>query len=159
LGIRPGQIGIHAVDLKNFSLTHPGFLLGSVTIRLRIRGAAARSISKPMVTHSEPAYDVFKALADPTRREVLAILRTGEQSVNSIAREFAMTRPAVSKHLRLLLDARLVSERRDGRNRLYHLNTQPLRDVDRWLSDYRALWQNKLLKLKSYLEEPPRRKH
>jgi DNA-binding transcriptional ArsR family regulator len=108
-----------------------------------------------MVTHSAELQDsVFKALADPTRRGILSLLRTGEQPVNTIARGFPMSRPAISKHLRLLLDAELVYERRDGRNRLYQLNAKPLKGVDEWLEAYRTMWQGKLKNLKRYLESP-----
>jgi len=88
----------------------------------------------------------------------LSLLRMGEQPVNTIARGFPVSRPAISKHLRLLLDAELVYERREGRNRLYHLNAKPLRGVDDWLEEYRALWQVKLKNLKRYLEAPEKRK-
>ena len=97
---------------------------------------------------------MFRALADPTRRDILSLLRTGELPVNSIARGFPVSRPAISKHLRLLLDAELVYERRDGRNRLYQLNAKPLKSVDDWLEEYRTLWQGKLKNLKRYLEAP-----
>src|SRR5579864_2468317 len=86
-----------------------------------------------MATHLARTQQVFKALADPTRREILSLLRQGEQPVNGIAGHFSMSRPAVSKHLRLLRDARLLSGRRQGRSRLYQLNPVPLREVDDWL--------------------------
>jgi DNA-binding transcriptional ArsR family regulator len=108
-----------------------------------------------MVTQLAERQDsVFRALADPTRRSILSLLRTGEQPVNTIARGFPVSRPAISKHLRLLLDAELVYERRDGRNRLYQLNAKPLKSVDEWLDEYRTLWQGKLKNLKRYLESP-----
>ncbi|MGA7409990.1 MAG: metalloregulator ArsR/SmtB family transcription factor [Bryobacteraceae bacterium] len=108
-----------------------------------------------MVTqYAERQDTVFRALADPTRRNILSLLRTGEQPVNAIARGFPVSRPAISKHLRLLLDAELVYERRDGRNRLYQLNAKPLKSVDDWLEEYRTLWQGKLKNLKHYLESP-----
>lgn len=106
-----------------------------------------------MVTQLAERQDtVFRALADPTRRNILSLLRTGEQPVNTIAQGFPVSRPAISKHLRLLLDAELVYERRDGRNRLYQLNAKPLKGVDDWLEEYRSLWQGKLKNLKRYLE-------
>ena len=112
-----------------------------------------------MVTQFAERQDtVFKALADPTRRNILSLLRTGEQPVNTIARGFPVRRPAISKHLRLLLEAELVYERREGRNRVYHLNAKPLHGIDDWLEDYRKLWQVKLQNLKRYLEAPEKRK-
>jgi DNA-binding transcriptional ArsR family regulator len=97
----------------------------------------------------------FKALADPTRRAILNLLRTGDQPVTALARTFPVSRPAISKHLRLLRQARLVRQHRQGRNRIYQLNPTPLRDVDRWLEHYRQFWQQKLLQLKRYVESQP----
>ncbi len=96
--------------------------------------------------------DVFKALADPTRREILAALRRGEQPVTVIASNFSISRPAVSRHLKVLKHADLVVETRDGRNRLYRLNSAPLKDVDDWISQYRRMWTKNLQSLKRYLE-------
>jgi DNA-binding transcriptional ArsR family regulator len=103
-----------------------------------------------IVTHSAEA--VFSALADPTRRAVLDLLRRGSLPAGRIAQAFPVSRPAISKHLRLLRRARLVRERRDGRHRLYHLNPKPLRAVDSWLSRYRMFWQMTLADLKSFVE-------
>ena len=105
-----------------------------------------------MVTQREPAFDVFKALADPTRREILSILRHGGQSVNTIANRFPVSRPAISKHLRLLRQANLVIEITEGRQRIYHIDPEPLTQVDQWLIDYRRMWKSKLSNLKHYLE-------
>src|SRR5690348_18467132 len=74
---------------------------------------------------------VFNALADPTRRAVLDLLRAGSRPAGDIARAFTVSRPAVSKHLSILRRAHLVEERREGRHRLYQLNPEPLREVDR----------------------------
>jgi len=102
--------------------------------------------------------DVFKALADPTRREILSMLRRGSRPAGSIAREFSISRPAISKHLRLLRQAKLVIETRDGRNRLYELNAGPLQDVDDWLKYYRHMWEHKLRNLKDYVEAQERKR-
>jgi DNA-binding transcriptional ArsR family regulator len=102
------------------------------------------------VTHSAEA--VFGALADPTRRAVLDLLRRGSLPAGRIAEAFPVSRPAVSKHLGLLRRARLVEERRHGRNRIYRLNPGPLRVVDIWLNHYRSFWQASLANLKSYVE-------
>ena len=101
--------------------------------------------------------DVFQALADPTRRAILAMLRQGSQPAGSIARDFPISRPAISKHLRVLREAELVSEIKVGRNRLYELNAAPLRNVDDWLSHYRHMWQHQLSNLKRYVEQRGRR--
>jgi len=102
------------------------------------------------VTHF--AEVVFGALADPTRRAVLDLLRQGSLPAGRIAAAFPVSRPAVSKHLRLLRRARLVEESRHGRNRVYRLNPGPLRVVDTWLNHYRSFWQGSLANLKSYVE-------
>lgn len=94
----------------------------------------------------------FSALADPTRRAVLDMLRHGSLPAGQIARAFAVSRPAISKHLRLLRRARLVSERREGRNRVYELNPGPLKSVDTWLSQYRVFWEKNLTNLKAFVE-------
>jgi DNA-binding transcriptional ArsR family regulator len=101
--------------------------------------------------------DVFQALADPTRRAILGLLRQGSQPVGAIARDFPVSRPAISKHLRILREADLVSEIKVGRNRLYELNAAPLRSVDDWLAHYRHMWQHQLRNLKRFVEEKGRK--
>ena len=102
------------------------------------------------VTYSTEA--TFGALADPTRRAVLDLLRRGAQPAGQIARAFPISRPAISKHLRLLRRAHLVEERREGRLRVYQLNPEPLRSVDSWLEQYRTFWTNNLASLKAFVE-------
>ncbi|HWC98701.1 MAG TPA: metalloregulator ArsR/SmtB family transcription factor [Candidatus Sulfopaludibacter sp.] len=97
--------------------------------------------------------DVFHAVADVTRRAILDHLRQGAQPVHEIARAFPVSRPAISKHLRVLYDANLVREERLGRQRMYHLNPEPLRDLDRWLETYRNFWSMNLANLKRHLEK------
>ena len=99
--------------------------------------------------------DPFAAIADPTRRAILDRLRRGEAPVAELAAGFAMSRPAVSKHLRVLRDARLVRERRggeDGRQRVYHLTAAPLQAVAEWAAAYEAFWPANLASLKRHLE-------
>jgi DNA-binding transcriptional ArsR family regulator len=96
--------------------------------------------------------DVFRAIADPTRRAILDRLREGSAPVNDLALGFRMTRPAISKHLRILRGAELVRERKRGRQRIYELEPTPLRDVSAWLASYRELWQHNLDNLKQYVE-------
>jgi DNA-binding transcriptional ArsR family regulator len=103
-----------------------------------------------LVTYSSEA--AFHALADPTRRAVLDLLRQGIQPAGKIAQAFPVSRPAISKHLRLLRRAHLVEERREGRHRLYQLNPEPLKAVDSWLEQYRVFWQANLTSLKTYVE-------
>jgi DNA-binding transcriptional ArsR family regulator len=102
------------------------------------------------VTYSPEA--TFSALADPTRRAVLDLLRWGRQPAGQIAQAFPVSRPAISKHLRLLRRAHLVNEQREGRHRFYHLNAEPLRAVDNWLDQYRTFWNTSLANLKAFVE-------
>jgi DNA-binding transcriptional ArsR family regulator len=95
----------------------------------------------------------FQALADPTRRAVLDLLRSGTQPAGQIAEAFPISRPAISKHLRQLRKANLVVETRSGRHRVYQLNAQPLKAVDHWLGHYRQFWQMNLGNLKSFVEQ------
>jgi DNA-binding transcriptional ArsR family regulator len=97
--------------------------------------------------------DVFQALADPTRRAILTLLQQGSQPVNGIAHDFPISPPAISRHLRILREADLVTEIKVGRNRLYELNAAPLKDVDDWLAHYRHMWQHKLRNLKRFVEQ------
>src|SRR6266404_5711987 len=102
------------------------------------------------VTYSREA--AFSALADPTRRAVLDLLRAGTQPAGEIARAFPVSRPAISKHLRILRRAHLVEERREGRHRMYQLNPEPLKAVDSWLEQYRTFWTASLANLKEFVE-------
>lgn len=94
----------------------------------------------------------FSALADPTRRAVLDLLRAGMRPAGEIARSFTVSRPAISKHLGILRRAHLVEERREGRHRLYQLNPEPLKSVDSWLNQYRQFWTVSLTNLKAFVE-------
>jgi DNA-binding transcriptional ArsR family regulator len=98
-----------------------------------------------------PGSDVFHAIADPTRRRLLDHLARGESHVNALAAPFRMSRPAVSQHLRILLDAGLVDARRHGRERHYRLRAARLREVYDWVRHYEKFWKEKLLALRDYL--------
>ncbi|WP_214409029.1 ArsR/SmtB family transcription factor [Sphaerisporangium fuscum] len=98
--------------------------------------------------------DVFAALASPARRELLRLLRDeGAQPVRRLADRFAMARPSVSEHLKVLKDAGLVTERRSGRERLYSLDPGPLLEVRDWLTPYERFWREKLSGLHDLLDE------
>ena len=86
------------------------------------------------------------------RRAVLDLLRRGSQPAGKIAGAFPVSRPAISKHLRLLRRAHLVREHREGRHRVYQLNPEPLRAVDNWIEQYRVFWTNSLNNLKAFVE-------
>lgn len=99
--------------------------------------------------------DVFRALGDPTRRAILDQLWDSELCVAEITEAFEVSRPAVSKHLRVLRAAHLVSERRDGRERVYALDPRPLQAVEDWLSRYRSELRGALQRLKEHVERNP----
>jgi DNA-binding transcriptional ArsR family regulator len=103
-----------------------------------------------------PAHDIFRAVADPTRRAILDRLRAGAAPVNALAADFEQTRPAISKHLRVLKDARLVHEHKVGRERLYELDPIPLQQVAGWVEGYRSFWATGLSNLKNLLEKKPK---
>ena len=86
----------------------------------------------------------FDALADPTRRTIVELLAEGERSAGELAAEFETSRPAVSRHLRVLREHGLVSAREHGRRRLYALEPEPLAELDEWVSRYRSFWTNRL---------------
>jgi DNA-binding transcriptional ArsR family regulator len=100
--------------------------------------------------------EVFRAISDTTRRTILDLLREESRSVAALASGFDVSRPAISQHLKVLRDAGLVRERKQGRLRFYALSPQPLRAVDRWLSAYRGFWERNLLGLKEYVEAEER---
>jgi DNA-binding transcriptional ArsR family regulator len=99
--------------------------------------------------------DVFHAIAHPARRKILSTLRHGEKPASALAEPFGMSFPAVSQHLKVLRDAALVSERRDGRQRLYRLRAKPLVEVATWIEDFQAFFEARLDALGTYLD----RKH
>ena len=84
--------------------------------------------------------EALAALADPTRRELVALLARGELAAGELAERFPVSRPAISRHLRVLREAGLVRSRVEGRRRLYALDPRPLRELDDWLEPYRDLW-------------------
>ena len=97
----------------------------------------------------------FAVLADPTRRDILDLLRDGERPVGDLVDELRLSQPAVSKHLRVLRDAGLVEARVDAQRRLYSLRFEPLVEVDEWLAPYRQLWGTALDRLGRHLEDNP----
>ncbi len=97
--------------------------------------------------------DVFSALADQNRRQILIMLSNKELTVNTIAEKFRFSRPAVSKHLKVLLKTNLVNSRQEGRERYYNINVEPLNEVKDWLKFYDKYWDKKLNALKNYVEK------
>jgi DNA-binding transcriptional ArsR family regulator len=104
-----------------------------------------------MVKHELDA--VFSALADPTRREIVARLADGERSVSDLAEPFDISLPAVTKHLRVLEHAGLLRHRKRGRVRYCHLAPAPLRSADDWLARYRVFWEARFDGLAAHFEE------
>jgi DNA-binding transcriptional ArsR family regulator len=95
----------------------------------------------------------FGALADPTRRAILARLASGEASVTELAEPFAMTQPAISKHLKVLERAGLISRGRDAQRRLSRLEAKPLAEASEWLESYREFWEASFQRLDDLLDE------
>ncbi len=95
----------------------------------------------------------FAALADPTRRAILARLASGEASVNDLVKPFSMSQPAISKHLKVLEQAGLISRGRDGQRRPCRIEAKPLEQANEWLENYRALWEANFQRLDVLLDE------
>jgi DNA-binding transcriptional ArsR family regulator len=105
------------------------------------------------VARSPTTSDVFNAIAEAHRREILDALMTGEKAVGTIAGDLSMSQPQVSKHLRVLSEVGLVSCRADGRRRLYRLEPARLRPMHEWLAKYEQAWNDRLDRMDDYLKE------
>jgi len=106
-----------------------------------------------IATAPDPISNTFAALADPTRRAILARLASGEASVTELAEPFKMTLPAVSKHLKVLERAGLIARGREAQWRPCRLQAGPLKDADEWIERYRRHWEESFDRLDSYLQE------
>jgi DNA-binding transcriptional ArsR family regulator len=100
-----------------------------------------------------PNVDVFAALANPVRREILVQLRLGPVAVNDLASKFELGRPAISEHLQVLRRAKLVREQPRGRQRYYHLDPRPLTEVETWLHAFTKYWNKRLAAIEEILNE------
>ena len=96
---------------------------------------------------------VMEALAEPSRRRIVELLRDGELSVGDLVSRTGLAQPAVSKHLKVLKEAGLVDVRREAQRRLYRIRLQPLAELDAWLEPYRRLWNERLDLLERHLKE------
>ena len=94
----------------------------------------------------------LQALSDPTRRAILAKLRLSEATVNDLAAPFAMTLPAISKHIKVLETAGLITRSRNAQQRPCKLSTEGLKEVDDWMNSYRQMWEQRLDRLETYLK-------
>jgi DNA-binding transcriptional ArsR family regulator len=97
--------------------------------------------------------DVFNAIAEADRREILDVLITGEKAVGTIVSDLSMSQPQVSKHLRVLSEVGLVRYRAEGRRRLYRLEPAPLRPLHDWLAKYEQMWNDRMDRMDDYLQE------
>jgi DNA-binding transcriptional ArsR family regulator len=108
--------------------------------------------------HEERLTTVFAALADPTRRAILARLARGDATVSELAEPFGLAQPTISKHLRVLEDAGFIRQTRDAQRRPRTLVVGgPLKDLDAWLTPFREQWERRFDALESFLEKKPRR--
>jgi DNA-binding transcriptional ArsR family regulator len=105
------------------------------------------------VARSSTTSDVFNAIAEVRRREILDVLMTGEKAVATIVADLSMSQPRVSKHLRVLSEVGLVTCRADGRRRLYRLEPARLRPMHEWLAKYEQAWNDRLDRVEDYLKE------
>ncbi|MFJ7973015.1 ArsR/SmtB family transcription factor [Psychrobacillus sp. NPDC096389] len=104
------------------------------------------------MSSSAQKYDVFQAIADPTRRDVLKLLAHQELPIGEITSHFPMTRTAIAKHLHILSEANLVSGQKVGREKIYRLQPETFQELKDWLSYYDQFWNNKLSMLKYVVE-------
>ncbi len=87
--------------------------------------------------------DPFQAIADPTRRAILLLIASQAMTPNAIAENFKSSRQAVSKHIQILAECELVKQKQDGREIYYHLNSTKMKEIDKWLENFRKMWENK----------------
>jgi DNA-binding transcriptional ArsR family regulator len=97
--------------------------------------------------------DVFNAIAEPQRRDILIVLRSGERPVSELARELGITQPGASKHLRVLREVGLVRDRRAGKQRLYGLDARGLRPVHEWIGGFEQFWNESFDRLDEYVQD------
>ena len=100
--------------------------------------------------------DVFQAIADPTRRQIIELLATGSMNLNAVAENFEISRPAISKHIKILTECGLITIRQQGRERFCDAQFDQLREVIEWTSYYNKLWDKKLNALQNYLAKEKR---
>jgi len=122
--------------------------------KMFVQGIRPRYMFNRMVKYSAKTLDrTFGALADPTRRRILAQLASGDRCVTDLARPYDMSLPAISKHLRVLEKAGLLRRRRLGRVHEMKLRAEPLREASQWVEEYRKFWEGSLDRLAAYLEK------
>lgn len=97
--------------------------------------------------------DVFHAVAHPARRAILGLLKRGEKPVSELVQPFGVTFSAISQHLKILKEADLVSEKREGRRRIYRLHSEPLKEIGDWIEDFQEHWSARLDALEKHLDK------
>lgn len=100
---------------------------------------------------NETRRDIFQAIADPTRRAIITLIAVQAMTPNALAEHFDTSRQAVSKHLRILTECELVSTRQEGREIYYHLEFEKMKQIDKWLEQFRKLWENRFVELDKLL--------
>jgi DNA-binding transcriptional ArsR family regulator len=105
------------------------------------------------VARAATTSDVFNAIAEPQRRDILVLLRAGERPVTEVARELGMTQPGVSKHLRVLREVGLVRAREAGKQRLYRVDARGLRPVHEWAGGFEQFWNGSFDRLEAYVQD------
>ena len=103
--------------------------------------------------------DVFQAIADPTRRAILSLIALQAMTPNAIAEHFDSSRQAVSKHIKILVECKLVEQVSDGREIYYHLNPKKMKEIDKWLEQFRKIWEGRFSKLDNLLLKMKNKKH
>lgn len=103
--------------------------------------------------------DVFQAIADPTRRAILSLIALHAMTPNAIAEHFDSSRQAVSKHIKVLVECKLVEQNSDGREIYYHLNPKKMKEIDKWLEQFRKLWESRFDKLDGVLKQIKNKKN
>ena len=102
--------------------------------------------------------DVFKAIADPTRRSIISLLMVQAMTPNTLAEHFDSSRQAISKHIKMLSECQLVKQKLSGREIYYHFNPKKLKEVDKWLEPFRAFWDSRFNQLDEVLKNPKNKK-
>ncbi len=97
--------------------------------------------------------DVFQAIADPTRRAILALVATQGMTAGAIAANFDSARPTISKHLQILTECELLTQEQQGREMYYHFNPKKMKEVDKWLEPFRLLWEGRFNRLDNLLDK------
>ncbi len=143
---------VRAVDPQGETKTSP---MPARVTRSRRRGLDVcryRNMMAPMARAATTS-DVFNAIAEPQRREILVLLRAGERPVTELAQELGMTQPGASKHLRVLREVGLVRDRKAGKQRLYGLDARELRPVHEWTGGFERFWNESFDRLDEYLQD------